>query len=386
MAKMSIFQMKESVNTLATEVTALGNWLTENASNPETKMEDILAKQTRMQEMQQRLDIAKNALKTEEAAQREDTEKQGNGSPEGNAKAENAKHFAGFLRALRAGNGSLANSFKAKLGAIPEGDAALGGGENLLPTNMVNELIHEPFETNPMRDVVRMSQVTGLEMPRIAYELDDDDFITDKDVAKEMKLKGDKQSFGRFKFKVKVRISDTVMYGSEMNLQAYVANALQSGMAAKEKKLMFTDAPKTGEEHMSIYHPSNTVKVITAQNLIDGIMSAYGDLNDQFAGSATVAMRRFDYVQMIREMANGSETLWGRKPEEVIGVPMTFCDQATKPVVGAMRNWCVNYDIAPTYDTDKDVESGDFIFVLTCWVDIQLLLASAFRVVKIDTP
>ena len=379
----SIYEMKESVANLGGEVKGLASWLGEKADDPSTSMEEIRAKQARMEEMQARLGIAQAALATEEASQREAVKRQG-AAPEGDAKAESAKHLAGFLRALKSGNRAQANGFMAKLGAIPEGDAALGGGENLLPTNMVNELIHEPFETNPMREVVSMSQITGLELPRIAYELDDDDFVTDKDVANEMKLKGDKQSFGRFKYKVKVRISDTVMYGSDLDLQSYVSNALQSGMAAKEKRLMFAEAPATDLAHMSIYAPVNAVKVIAAESgMLDGILEAYGDLNDQFAERATVAMRRIDYVTMIREMANTSDTLWGKKPEDVIGVPVHFCDQAKKPVVGSMRNWRINYDIPPTYDTDKDVESGDFIFVLTCWVDIQLLLASAFRVVSV---
>lgn len=102
---------------------------------------------------------------------------------------------------------------------------------------MQTELVHEPFAKNQLREVAQVSAIKGLELPKIAYELDDDDFVLDEQTAKEMKLTGDTVTFGRFKSKVKVKISDTVIHGTDVELVDYVENALKSGLAAKEKRM-----------------------------------------------------------------------------------------------------------------------------------------------------
>ncbi len=55
------------------------------------------------------------------------------------------------------------------LGAIPAGDPDLGGGDALLPKNLANELLTEPFETNSLRTVEPVSNITGLEEPRLDF-------------------------------------------------------------------------------------------------------------------------------------------------------------------------------------------------------------------------
>jgi len=43
----------------------------------------------------------------------------------------------------------------------------------------------------------------------------------------------------------------------------------------------------------------------------------------------------------------------------------------------------LNYDGELVYDSDKDVDSGDYLFVLTGWMDQHILLKSAFRLAKV---
>ncbi|MDT2306594.1 hypothetical protein P7H21_25225 [Paenibacillus larvae] len=62
-----------------------------------------------------------------------------------------------------------------------------------------------------------------------------------------MKADGDTVTFGRNKFKVLGGRFETVINGSDANLVSYVETALQSGVAAKEKKVAFTTNPKTGK-------------------------------------------------------------------------------------------------------------------------------------------
>ncbi|HDE7505254.1 TPA: phage major capsid protein, partial [Staphylococcus aureus] len=63
------------------------------------------------------------------------------------------------------------------------------------------------------------------------------------------------------------------------------------------------------------------------------------------------------------------------------GKPVVFTDAAVKPIVGDFNYFGINYD-GTTYDTDKDVKKGEYLFVLTAWYDQQRTLDSAFRIAK----
>ncbi len=379
----SIYALRENVMGLHDEVENLSAWMAENASNPKTTMEDIRAKQAKLAELTERHEIAAKELKRAEDGQRAQLAAQERENPT-DPKASDIKLKAAFLRAAVTGDKGQARAISAKLGALPVGDPDLGGGENFLPTNMTNELISEPLDDNPIREVAPASNVTGLVLPRIAYTIDDDDFITDEDVAEEMALTGSNVTFGRFKSKVKAKISDTVLYGSDMNLVGYVQNALQSGLATKEKKCLFSQNLPADEAHMSFYSAANNIKVVEGATMYEAIVAAMGDLNDAFAENAVVVMRRDMYLAMIKDLANGSATLFGAPPKDVLGTRVVFCDKAVRPIVGDFRYLRINYDITPKYDSDKDVDSGDSIFVLTAWIDIQFLLKSAFRIVAVS--
>ncbi len=55
------------------------------------------------------------------------------------------------------------------------GDNNSTGGEKFLPKTMQNELLHEPFVKNPLRDVSTFTNETNLEVPKITFTLDNDD-------------------------------------------------------------------------------------------------------------------------------------------------------------------------------------------------------------------
>lgn len=378
----SIYALRENVMTLHDELENVSAWLAENATNPKTPMEEIRAKQAKLAELTERHEIAAKELKRAEDGQRAKLAAQELKEPS-DPKASDVKLRAAFIRAAVTGDKAQARSIAAKLGAIPAGDADLGGGENFLPKNMSNELIAEPMDDNPVRRISPVTNITGLVLPRIAYTIDDDDFINDDDVASEMALSGSQVTFGRHKSKVIAKISDTVLYGTDTDLVSYVQNALQSGLATKEKKCLFNADPAAAEAHMSFYAASNGIKRIEGATLYDAIVAALGDLNDAFAANATVLMTRAQYLAMVRELANDNATLWGSKPEDILGARVVFVDKAVTPIVGDFRYLRINYDITPKYDSDKDVTTGDSLFVLTAWLDIQFLLKSAFRLVSV---
>ena len=382
MAGISIYALRENVMALHSEVENLSAWMAENASNPKTSMEEIRKIQAKLAEINERHEIAAKELKRAEDGQRAALAQQERQNPT-DPKAADVKLKAAFIRAAVTGDKAGARSIAAKLGALPAGDADLGGGENFLPTNMSRELISEPLDDNPLRKVVPVTNITGLVMPRIAYTVDDDDFVTDADVAKEMELEGSNVTFGRFKSKVKATISDTVLYGSDQDLVSYVQNALQSGLATKEKKQLFSQNLPADEAHMSFYSTANNIKVIEGASMFKAIVAAMGDLNDAFAENAVVIMRRDMYLSMITDLANGAATLYGAPPKDVLGTDVIFCDKAARPIVGDPKYLQINYDITPKYDSDKDVDSGDSLFVLTAWIDIRFKLKSAFRIVAV---
>ena len=91
---------------------------------------------------------------------------------------------------------SLLGAQNTTMVALPAGGDT--GGENLLPVNMTNELIHEPWVRNPLRQIQTVTNVNGLIVPKIAFSLNSPNFVGDADAAKELSATGSKVTFGRF--------------------------------------------------------------------------------------------------------------------------------------------------------------------------------------------
>lgn len=378
---MTLYQLKQQLSELGAELESVNGDIRSKAGDPGVNIEEVRTLKEKQGTLQERYNILQGEIEEEEKRQKEKLEAQ--------QKRENPLHGvegkeqrmvaakADFYRSAILGK-PVSDETRNLLAGIPASDSS--GGAKLLPTNMSKELVHEPFSTNPLRDIIQITQVKGLELPKIAYELDDDDFITDKETAKELELTGDKVSFGRYKFKVKARISDTVLHGSDADLTGYIDNALRSGLAAKEKKISFAADPDTGLEHMSYYGLG--LKTVEGESLYDAITQAIADLHEDFRENARVVMRYSDYIGMLKELANNSTTLYQAQPEQVIGKPVTFSDAATTPIVGDFNYSRLNYDPETIYDTDKDVDTGEYKFVLTGWLDQHHVLKSAFRLAE----
>lgn len=383
---MTLFELKEKLATLNLQIKADADWIAEKAADPSIAMDDIKAKTKHRDELTERRDLLQKQHDEMEAQQRTSLKNQmGNtGNP---AKDDTIKAKAAFYKtALTGGDVSEVRKTYEGLGAIPTGDGDLGGGENFLPTNMSTELITEPFETNSLRTIEQVSQITGLEEPKLLFSIDDADLadVTDKDTAKEIEMEGDTVTYGRFKTKIVATVKDTVLHGSATELVSTIENALRSGLAQKEKMRAFATTADATHKHMSFYckeaaNGSKAIKAVPGDNLIDAIIKAIADLPDSFSENASVVMRKSDYYAEINKLANGSATLWGKKPEDVIGYPVIFNDRAVVPIIGDFRYARMNYDIGTIYETDKDALKGEYYFVLTAWGDHQIKLASAFR-------
>ena len=270
------------------------------------------------------------------------------------------------------------------LNALGDG-ASLGNGQKILPTTLMTELVAEPYAKNPLRGVSKFTNITNLEVPKIAFTLENDDFLAaDNETAKEMATSASIITFGRKKFKVFADVTETVLRGTDTNLVAHVENALKSGMARKEKKIAFADG--TNAADTSFYNKTSNnydIKTIQKESLYLAIKAALADLEDEYSDNAKIVMKKSDYFDMIEALANGNTTLYQAQPETILGAPVIFCDLATKPVIGDFSYSQFNYDLDATYESDKNVKTGVTSFVLTAYLDHKILMKSAFRLATV---
>lgn len=351
-------------------------------SSPSSTIAERTEAENKVSDLKNRVVFYQNELKEldQEAAMKLEYQSKSNKSKELSEKERVVKAKAELIRNTIAGKAQP----KEVLNALGDG-STLGNGQKILPTTMMTELVAEPYAKNPLRGVSKFTNITNLEVPKIAFTLSDDDFLTsDTESAKEMAASASIIAFKRNKFKVYADITETVLRGTDTNLIAHVENALRSGMAKKEKKIAFaetTSAPDT-----SFYNKTAStydIKAIEKASLYLAIKAALADLEDEYADNAKIVMRKADYFDLIEALANGNAALYQAQPETILGAPVIFCDLATKPVIGDFSYSQFNYDLDATYESDKNIKTGVTSFVLTAYLDHKILMKSAFRLATV---
>jgi Phage capsid family. len=392
----TLFELKEKMAELSASIKADAEWIAEKAADPATPMDEINAKKAHRDDLQTRFNEIKGVHDEMEAMQRDAVKTETKMSEKDQLIASKAAFYRDAL------NGNLKKSYEG-LGAIPVNTADLGYGEKLLPTNMSRELLMEPAEKNPLRDIARVTNITGLEEPKLGFTIEDADLadVADTATANEIALTGENVVYGRLKAKVAATVKDTVLNGTPVDLVGAIESRLSGALAKREKMFAFksaTDLYNSGTKdtvhaHMSFYdytsYTSATVLTyaITAKEgatMAAALEAALGDLADEFSENATIVMKKSDYYAMIEGIANNAESLFGAKPASFLGVPVVFCDKATIPVVGDFSYYGINYDIGTIFETDKDAKKGEYYFVLTAWGDQQIRLKSAFRLAIVN--
>ena len=256
------------------------------------------------------------------------------------------------------------------------------GGAAILPKTTASEAIVEPKKVNKLRDYIRVSHESNLEIPKLTFSIADDAFIEDEATAKELKVNGSTVTFGRFKSKVFCDVSETMLLGTDINLVSEVEAGLDSAIQTKERKQLFGTALPENEKHMSFYEKvsSNyTIPAVTAESKYLAIKKAIADLGEDYRENAHIIMTYADYLDIIEALANGNATLFMAQPEQILGKPVIFVDAATIPIVGDLSYLQINYHPETISDSDKNVKTGMNTFALTAWYDIQFRLRSAFR-------
>ena len=256
------------------------------------------------------------------------------------------------------------------------------GGAAILPKTTASEAIVEPKKVNKLRDYVRISHESNLEIPKLTFSIADDAFIEDEATAKELKLNGSTVTFGRFKSKVFCDVSETMLLGTDINLVSEVEAGLDSAIQTKEKKQLFGTNLGANEKHMSFYEKDNsnyTIPAVTGETKYLAIKKAIADLGEDYRENAHIIMTYADYLDIIEALANGNATLFMAQPEQILGKPVIFIDAATIPIVGDLSYLQINYHPETISDSDKNVKTGMNTFALTAWYDIAFRLRSAFR-------
>ncbi|ASR40310.1 phage major capsid protein [Ligilactobacillus agilis] len=371
----TLYEKKQNLGTLGQQLKKINEEIAMKAGDPTVADKDLMQLQEQSQSLETRYNMLKEQVEREETAQRAKfTETQ---APVMTAEEKLIHAKAEFYRGQK-----LSADYKQVLGD----DDSTTNGSKLLPVTIANDIIAEPTENNPLRDDELVTAVTNLERPRIDVTIDDDSFVNDQEVAKEIKLKGDSVKFGRNKTKLKVAISEAILNGTDTNLVEHVNSQLQAGLAKKEKTVAFAETPKSGEEEMSFYSTQNNIKKVSGDTLFDAITQAAGDIADAFQSDIKVYMTRPDYLKMIKELSNGAVSLFGKAPEEILGYPVRFTELAKKPVVGNFKYAQLNYEISSAlYEQWKDYDKGINNFQLTAWFDHKILLASAFRIADVTS-
>lgn len=384
---MTLFELKEKMATLDASINADAEWIAEKAADPATPIDEINAKKSHRDELVTRREMLKAQHDEIEAMERAALEKANAPKDE---KTTILKAKAAFYRDAFSGNVKKAYE---GLGAIPIGTADLGYGESLLPTTVSNELLVEPEVTNPLRGIVRVTNISGYEEPKLGFTIEDSDIadVTDLQSANEIEMEGDTVVYGRMKMKVAATVKDTVLRGTDTDLVSAIENNLRSALALREKYYAFlpaaTAATDTAHAHMSFYQQASgasVIKEVSGATLYAAIVAAYADLNDRYAENARIVMRRADYYSMIAELTNTAESLFSDKPASILGIPVVFCDKATIPVVGDFRYYGINYDTGAIYQVDSDARAGEYYFVFTAWGDQQIRMKSAFRLAVVN--
>ena len=387
---MDLYTMKTNALNIGQSLKAANDKLAEIAVDPASTPDEIKAQQTKVDNLQERFNTTNDLVKKLEAEQKANLTKvkvhESSKKLSDDPKERMVQMEAAWIRkTVRPDNASFQekwNDIKQEM----KDDSASNGGK-LLPVNVSNQLVSEPFATNPLRQMETVSTITNLILPRIAFDIADDSFINDGDIAKEMDLKGDQITFERHMLKVRAGISDTVLLGTDTGLVEYVNNALASALQLKERNMALGTSNPAGLEHMSFYDTTTVkIKKVSGKDLFHAIRKALADLDDAFQDNAQVLMTRNDYYEMLDSLANNSATLYQAQPESILGAPVVFTSAATTPVVGDFSFAQLNYEISSSlYEQYKDYQKGMNYFQLTAWFDHQIKLASAFRLATVDS-
>ena len=191
---MDLYSMKTNVLNIGQSLKEANDKLAEIAVNPASTTEDITAQQKKVDSLQKRYNTISDQLKKAEAEQKANLTRvkqvqNAKKLPDEPEKRMIAMEAAWIRKTVRPDNAEFQEKWNTIKQEMKDDSTSQGG--KLLPINVSNQLISEPFAKNPLRQMETVSTITNLILPRIAFDIADDSFVDDGEIAKEMSLKGD---------------------------------------------------------------------------------------------------------------------------------------------------------------------------------------------------
>jgi HK97 family phage major capsid protein len=382
----NIFDLREKIAQLAGAIAEDSEWIGKNAGDPATKIEDLRAKKEHRDSLVERQTALQSEIDSEEAAQRVALKKQGKASNGVSDPVTDAKTRRGaFYRAVITGTG--VQDAYVGLGAVPPGNADLGNGDALLPITVSKEVIVDPVVENPMRRIVKVSNIKGLVEPKLLFTLDTTtyDNVADTETAKEIAASADQIKYGRNQTVVYVTVKDSVMSLTNYDLASDIEDGLRSGLAQNEINRMFAASPSSPYDLMSFYSTANNIKRVSGTSKREAIALAIADLPLAYRQNAKIVISASDYYDLWKEnsMINGDFDV--SKPVPLFGKEVEIVDSATDPIIGNFAYARINYESARIKRTEGSGENVlDTYFALIAEYDIRIRLSSAFRIATVD--
>lgn len=273
-----------------------------------------------------------------------------------------------FYRATIQGR-KVPNEVRARL------DDGENGGEHLLPRTLAERIILDYPDENPLRRLIRVTMINGLEEPILRY--------VDPKTANDLQLTGDSITFQRKKMRVFAPVMDTVLHGTTANLADTIEEALSSALLAREREKILTTMPAAGEEHMSVYSPVNGVPVVTGANKYEAIENALEDLPQSIRNRAGVVLSFADFKAVVKHLGTIGLGALAANPDLIFNKPLLITDEAVDPIVGDLSVVHVNYHWM-MLDNDKEASSGQYTFALAADYDIRIAVPQALRIARVS--
>ncbi len=192
--------------------------------------------------------------------------------------------------------------------------------------------------------MARISNINGLEEPKLGYTIEDADLadVTDKQ---------DRQRDRPLRRHRGVRPAEGegqrhhqghVLHGTDLDVVSAVENALRSALAKREKHFAFLPTASCVSDsthaHMSFYNgtiaegvTTYEIEAVTGATMYLAIINAIADLADDYAANARIVMKKTDYYAMVQALANDSEALFAASPPASWAIRGVSCDAATIP-------------------------------------------------------
>jgi len=257
-------------------------------------------------------------------------------------------------------------------------------GNGLLPITVSNTLIDDIYGDEGFLAEITHSQIKGLRLPKVKTTVTQTTAaVAAGTAATEHSFEDDVLLFGRFPGRDKILVPGSVMRGTNVDLANYIQGKLKEIHQARIYARMFATGATGDYAHMSVYNTNVGIAEVEGATMYEAICAALAAMPAGLRAASKVVMTPLAYFAMVKELAGGAATLFGKPSESMLGFSVVLCEYATQPIVGDLKTIRVNYDDALFLKTDEDIDTDVIKFVINGDYDIQVEDANRLRRVKV---